>query len=164
MTEHPSSWRLHRVHPALGLEELDHDVLFAPKAYELGVGWLALPSGERAHREADFEAALRAAAGADSGWQLELVERDGTLGIHMDRWKAPTLQRELLDHVWEAARQRNQRTPHEALAEQRERESGRLLRAHLRVGASRLGERPLTTAAVVLAIAGVLGWDPLGWL
>jgi hypothetical protein len=160
----PASWRLHRAHPALGLEELERERLARPRAHDLGAAWLALRSDERRARELDFEAALRVAARRGSG--VELVEGPcpHVIGVRMDRWKAPVLERELLDRVWEGARRRDSGTAVALLAARRESALRRRLRAHVRVGWSRLSHqilrRPVTTLAgavfVAAHVAGLL--------
>jgi hypothetical protein len=151
---YPSSWRVFRAHPALGLEE---EPLLRPQPRELGAAWLALDLGEQHQREADLEAALRAAAGPDSGWAIELVEDYEVLALAMDRWKAPALERELLDHVWEEARRR------EAAADvppvRRRREIDRTLRAHVLVAWDRHAFKAFIAA---MAFAGLLGLHPWG--
>lgn len=62
MRRHPFTWRLHRAHPALGLEETEGTVLLPLAPHELGVRWLALAPEERRDRKADMLDALRAAA------------------------------------------------------------------------------------------------------
>jgi hypothetical protein len=157
--ERPASWRLHRAHPALGLEELEHDVLFAPNRRVLGVRWLALDPAEQRQREADLVAALEeAAADPASGWELELeMSEDGTRGVWMDRWKASALERELLDRVWTQARSREQSAAPVAL--RRRREVDRTLRAHVLVAWDRHAFRAFIA---VMVLAGLLGLHPWG--
>lgn len=152
----PSSWRLFRVHPALGLEETESEVVFAPAPHEVGVRWLALAPEERRAREADLLAALRSAA-VEPDRALEIVVYDdlGTVGVWMDRWKVPALERELLDRVWAATRARDAGASPEA----RRREVDRTLRAHVLVAWDRHAWRAFLG---VMLLAGVLGLHPWG--
>ena len=153
---HPSSWRLHRAHPALGLEELEDDWLPAPRREDLGVAWLALPPAEQRRREADFVAAIeRAATDPASGWELETeLSPLGTRGVWMDRWKAPALERRLLDHVCDEARRRGAATP-----DRRGRGVDRALRAHVLVAWDR---HAFKAFLAVMALATLLGLHPWG--
>ncbi len=155
---HPSSWRLHRAHPALGLEEMEDDWLWPPERHELGVAWLALSPEEQRRREMDCAVALQMAARPGSGWDVELVEEDGVLGVWMDRWKAPALQREFLDRVGEAARGRG-RTSIDTSPEQRRRDVDRRLRAHVLVAWNRHAFKAFIAA---MALAALLGLNPWG--
>ncbi|HEU4700869.1 MAG TPA: hypothetical protein VFS37_00190 [Conexibacter sp.] len=79
----------------------------------------------------------------------------------MDRWKAPALQRELLDHVWAEAQRRALDVAADPRPELRRRqEIDRTLRAHVHVAWSRHGFRIALTA---LWLATLLGWLPLGY-
>ncbi|HEX7292379.1 MAG TPA: hypothetical protein VF250_14765 [Conexibacter sp.] len=149
---HPPSWRIHRAHPALGLEEAP---LTRPSPRELGVAWLALDAAEQRRREADLEAALRTAG---SNWTFELVEAGDVLGVGIETWKAPTLERELLDHVWEQARQRRDAVP-ERTAERRRHEVDRTVRAHVLVA---WDGHAFKAFLAVMALAGLLGLQPWG--
>lgn len=68
------TWRLFLAHPALGLEETDGDLVFAPRAGELGVRWLALDAAEQRARERDllrdllWRAARSPGARFEAGW------------------------------------------------------------------------------------------------
>jgi len=154
---HPASWRLFRAHPALGLDEMDQDVLWPPDADELGVAWLALDSTEQRRREADLVAEIeRIAKDPDSGWDLKVeMRQDGTRGVRMDRWKAPALERELLDRVWEAAHARDGAgspgVQHHRV--------DRTVRAHVVVSWDRHAWRAFIAA---MALAGLLGLHPWG--
>jgi len=146
---HPSSWRLYGAHPALGLEELEGELLLAPRGAELGVAWLALPPDEQRRRLADLSAALRCAA-AD-GWDVEIVEAGDRLGVRMDRWKAPALERLVLDRVWEAAERRREAGGRPVA--RRRRDVDRLMRAHALIA----WERHAWSAVVVgFALSGLL--------
>jgi len=155
-TGHPSSWRLFRAHPALGLEELDDDVLAIPAPHELGAAWLALEPAEQRCREADFSAGLQAVARFGSTWEVELAEERAprVLGVYLDRWKAAGLQRELLDHVWNEARRRDVAATRDSLELRRRQEPGRVLRAHACVWTSRLGRHlkrhPISAVAIAV--------------
>jgi hypothetical protein len=151
---YPSSWRLHRAHPALGLEEGSPA---RPTPRELGVAWLALPAGEQRRREADFETEVRRAARPGSDWSLDIVEDREVLAVAMDRWKAPALERHLLDHVWDEARRREASV--DLSHARRRREVERTLRAHVLVAWDRHGFKAFL---VVMAFAGVLGMHPWG--
>jgi hypothetical protein len=161
---YPSSWRLFRAHPALGLEETDHDFLPPLSPHELGVRWWVLEPDEQRQREADFAAALeRAATQPDSGLTLELESSPVVRGVWMDRWKAPALQRELLDHVWDEAERRRGLTAEMVEPDvRRRREVERTLRARVLVLWSEHSGRLVG----VFVAAVVLGWLPFvaGWL
>lgn len=151
---YPSSWRLHRAHPALGLDELEGERLGTLRARDQGAAWLALEPAERQRRQADFVAALQAAARPGSAWEFEIVEEGALLGVRMDRWKSAALGRELLEHVRDRARRRD------TVAAPK---SARTLRAHGQVASSHVGyalTRRLgtTLAATVYVAARVAGW------
>jgi hypothetical protein len=151
----PPSWRVHRAHPALGL---DDGLLTRPNPRELGVAWLALDPAEQRRRKADFEAALRAAARPDSRSTLELVEAGDVLGVGIESWKAPALEREVLDYMWEEVRRRDAAAP-ERSPERRRRELDRALRAHVLVAWDRHAFKAFIAA---MALAGLLGLNPWG--
>ena len=152
---HPSSWRLFRAHPALGLEEMEATVSCAPTPQELGVAWLALALSEQRQREADLLGAPEAASDPDAHWRSS-GRRLGAVGVWMDRWKAPALERELLDHVWDSDAQERDAG---ASPEARRREVDRTLRAHVLVAWDRHAWRAFLGA---MALAGLLGLHPWG--
>jgi hypothetical protein len=159
--EHPS-WRLFRAHPALGLEETEGDCVLAPSAGELGVAWLTLDLAEQRARERDLQhELLRRGAGCAGGGDMVLhIDGDGDplcIGVWMDRWKAPMLERELLNHVWEEARGREQ--PASTVDVRRRQGVDRAFRAHLLVTWSRHGAK---VALGAFGLVTLLGWHPLG--
>jgi hypothetical protein len=80
-----------------------------------------------------------------------------SVGVWMDRWKAPALERELLDHVWVEAQRRRERT---GLPDVRRRgELDRTLRAHLLVAWDRHAYRAFVAT---MALAALLGLHPWG--
>jgi len=153
-TGYPSSWRRYRAHPALGLEE---ELLTRPVPRELGVAWLALPAEEQRRREADFEERLRVAAEPGSGWAIELVDDYEVLVVAIDRWKAPALERALLDHVWEQARRREASAC--ASHPRRDRAVDRRLRAHVLVAWDR---HAFKAFLAVMALGTLFGLHPWG--
>jgi hypothetical protein len=156
---HPSSWRLFRAHPALGLEETDSIWVWRPEPHELGLRWLSLAPAEQRAQEADLLDALRLALRPESGHELELMEETepGTVGVWMDRWKAPALERELLDHVLDRARERTEseltRVPSEIV---RRRGAARELRARLLLGWKRASS---FLAPLLAALLAKKAWD-----
>jgi hypothetical protein len=143
----------------LGLEETQDDVMFAPEPQEVGVSWLALAPEERRAREADLLAALRSAAAASDHAMEVVVDDDlGSVGVWMDRWKAPALERELLDQVGREARQR-QDGRGAGTPEVRRHEVDRTVRAHVLVGWDRHAWKAFVGA---MTLAGLLGWYPWG--
>ncbi|HKG38662.1 MAG TPA: hypothetical protein VKB25_06705 [Conexibacter sp.] len=79
------------------------------------------------------------------------------IGVWMDRWKAPVLQRELLDCVWEQAGRREGSGT--TVAPSCRRDVDRAFRAHLVVGWARHGGQLVIGA---FCAAALLGWHPLG--
>ncbi|HEV7775149.1 MAG TPA: hypothetical protein VGO48_17855 [Conexibacter sp.] len=79
------------------------------------------------------------------------------IGVWTDRWKAPALERELLDHVWDEARRRER--PGTSVDVSRRREVNRVLRASLVVAWDRHGGK---IALAAFGLAALLGWHPLG--
>ncbi len=80
------------------------------------------------------------------------------IGVWMDRWKAPALERELLDCVHDEAERRTQAVS-AAPDVRRRRELDRTLRAHVLVVWSGHGSKVVFAA---LGLAVLLGWHPFG--
>lgn len=132
--------------------------MLPPELHELGTAWLTLSSEEQRRREADFLGALQAFARGDSDVAVELVDHEGVLGVWMHRWKAPALERKLLDHVLDEARRRSEAAS-EPSPSQRRREVDRTLRAHVLVAWERYAFRGFVVA---IALAGLVGLHPWG--
>lgn len=128
----------------------------APTKRELGVAWLALSPTEQRQRQADLASALReAATDPDSNWQLELAtDVLGARGVRMDRWKAPALERELLDRIWTAAQERACL----ASPESRRHDADRTVRAHVLVAWDRYAWRAFLGAMVLATLLGLHPW------
>ena len=136
---------------------MDGDWVRTPTPQELGVAWLALSPAEQRQRKADLVTAIEhVVTDPHSSWEIELETNDGgSPGLRMDRWKAPALERELLDRVWEASQERNA----DALPDLRRTELDRAMRAHVLIAWDRYAFKGFIAA---LALAGLLGLHPWG--
>ena len=98
---------------------------------------------------------------AVEGAELALIAHGDavSVGVSLDRWKAPSLQRELLDRVHDEAERRARAASPAELATRRRDEVDRTLRAHVLVAWSRHSRKVVFGG---FALAAWLGWHPLG--
>jgi hypothetical protein len=192
------SRRLHRAHPALGLEPIEGSYLVSVPLRDLGLGWLALDEAEQRAREADFlRALLEQAARRDAPFEAEhdgettrgrltpatidalvasvpeilfvevgadwaIVTVNGVegLGVWIDSYRAPELERELEAAWWERAQERERARAGRNVEQRRKRAVERELRARVLL----LWDRRAAALVVAAAFgANYVDWRPLGW-